>query len=68
MTEDRSLDEVAWIQVGLDAIARNARALKGVVGERVHLTAMVKGNAYGHGPVSVARTCPSGPRAWHLCL
>ena len=60
MTEDRSLDaatqgEVAWIQVDLDAIAHNARALKGLIGERVQLMAVVKANAYGHGAVPVAR-------------
>jgi len=46
---------VTWIEVDLDAIAHNVRALKSHVGPAVELMAVVKGNAYGHGAMPVAR-------------
>ena len=44
-----------WVEVDLDAIADNVRALKAWVGPQVELMAVVKANAYGHGVVPVAR-------------
>jgi alanine racemase len=44
-----------WAEVDLDRLAANVRALKQAAGES-HLLAVVKGNAYGHGAVAVART------------
>ena len=46
---------VTCIEVDLDAIAHNVRALKSHVGPAVELMAVVKGNAYGHGAMPVAR-------------
>jgi len=46
---------LTWAEVDLDAIAHNVRRLKGLIGERVELMAVVKANAYGHGAVPVAR-------------
>lgn len=45
-----------YIEVDLDAIAHNVRALKQHIGPHVILMAVVKANAYGHGAVEVART------------
>ncbi len=45
-----------YVQVNLDAIAHNIRALKTHIGPRVELFAVVKANAYGHGALEVART------------
>ncbi|BCX05988.1 MAG: alanine racemase [Candidatus Roseilinea sp.] len=45
-----------WLEVDLDAIAHNARAVKAVVGEDVALMAVLKADGYGHGAVKVART------------
>ena len=42
-----------WVDVDLDAIAHNVRALSFETGE---LMAVVKADAYGHGDVAVART------------
>lgn len=44
------------LRVDLGAIAHNARVLKGVMGEKVRMMAVVKANAYGHGLIPVART------------
>ncbi len=46
----------SWIEVDLNAIAHNVRAIKQFVGPNVMVNAVVKGNAYGHGIVEVART------------
>ncbi|MBI5949948.1 MAG: alanine racemase [Chloroflexi bacterium] len=44
----------AWIEVDLDAIEANVRALRGWIGPGVELIAVVKANAYGHGVEGVA--------------
>ena len=46
----------SWIEIDLAAIAHNVRTIKQFVGPNVMLNAVVKGNAYGHGAVEVART------------
>ncbi|MEA3460042.1 MAG: alanine racemase, partial [Chloroflexota bacterium] len=52
---DSLYEEVTWAEIDLDAIAYNVRQLKGLIGERVELMAVVKANAYGHGAVPVAK-------------
>jgi len=47
---------ITYIEVDLDAIAHNVRAIKTHIGPDVMLIAVVKANAYGHGAVEVART------------
>jgi len=37
-----------WIEIDLDAIAQNVRNIKTLIGEKIELMAVVKGNAYGH--------------------
>ncbi|NWG16200.1 MAG: alanine racemase [Chloroflexi bacterium] len=46
----------SWIEVDLDALGGNVRALKTFIGDTVALMAVVKADAYGHGAVSVSRT------------
>ncbi len=46
---------VTWADVDLDALAHNVRQVKGFVGDRVQVMAVVKADAYGHGMVPVAR-------------
>lgn len=46
----------SWVEIDLDVLAANARAIKTSIGDGVALMAVVKANAYGHGAVSVART------------
>ncbi|MGA9347788.1 MAG: alanine racemase [Anaerolineae bacterium] len=45
-----------WVEIDLDAIAHNCREIKNWIGERTELAAVIKGNAYGHGIVMVAKT------------
>lgn len=44
-----------WIEVDLDCIAENVRNIRSLIGAR-RLMAVVKGDAYGHGAIEVART------------
>ncbi|MCB9455680.1 MAG: alanine racemase [Anaerolineaceae bacterium] len=46
----------SWVEISLDAIAGNVRAIKQVTGDSVALMAVVKSDAYGHGALSVSRT------------
>lgn len=55
---------LTYIEVDLDAIAHNVRALKAHIGPRVTLIAVVKANAYGHGAVEVARTALQHGAGW----
>jgi alanine racemase len=45
-----------WLEVGLDAIAHNARRIKRCIGPDVALMAVLKADGYGHGAVKAART------------
>jgi alanine racemase len=47
---------LTYVEVNLEAIAHNVRAIKQHIGPRVGLMAVVKANAYGHGALEVART------------
>ncbi|HLO10872.1 MAG TPA: alanine racemase [Pseudoneobacillus sp.] len=44
-----------WAEVDLDAISENIDSLKKLLPKEVHLIAVVKANAYGHGAVQVAK-------------
>ena len=45
-----------YIQIDLEAIAANTRALRQAIAPTPHMMAVVKANAYGHGLTPVART------------
>jgi alanine racemase len=45
-----------WLEIDLDALARNAQRVQQLIGERCALWAVVKADAYGHGAVPVAHT------------
>jgi alanine racemase len=47
-------DRPTWVRIDLDAIAHNIRRLRAIAG--VPLMVVLKGDAYGHGAVRVART------------
>lgn len=57
-------DSRAWIEVSLTAIRRNIEALQNTLGPSIHIMAVVKANAYGHGLVPVAREMLSAGAAW----
>ncbi|WP_078410551.1 alanine racemase [Priestia abyssalis] len=44
-----------WIEVNLDAIENNLRAIRRHIPKKSKIMAVVKANAYGHGSVEVAR-------------
>ncbi len=48
-------ERLAWVEVDLDAVARNVRTLKGLTAAGTLFMAVVKADAYGHGAVQVAR-------------
>jgi alanine racemase len=45
----RALPRLAWLEVDLDILAANARALGGLVGPAARLSIVVKADGYGHG-------------------
>ncbi|TKJ31527.1 MAG: alanine racemase [Chloroflexi bacterium B3_Chlor] len=49
-------DRPTWVEIDLGAIANNVRQLKRMVGDGVGIIATLKGDAYGHGAIKVART------------
>jgi alanine racemase len=49
------LPRSAWIEIDLDAVVSNARLLAGSLPSGIRFEAVVKGDAYGHGAVPVAR-------------
>lgn len=50
------LPRTAWLEIDLDVLVANYRRLQGGLPEGVRLEPVVKGNAYGHGAVPVARS------------
>jgi alanine racemase len=50
--------------IDLGAVGRNVRRVMQVVGPNVRVMAMVKGNAYGHGAVPVARAAVEAGVSW----
>ena len=55
---------LTYARIDLDAIAHNARELKRHVGPSVHLVAVVKANAYGHGALEVAQVALAHGATW----
>ena len=45
----------AWAEVDIDAVKYNIKKLKNYIGKNVKFIAVVKGDAYGHGAVEIAR-------------
>jgi len=55
---------LTYVEIDLDAIAHNARAIKRHIGPAVDLIAVVKANAYGHGALPVAQTALRHGASW----
>lgn len=49
------IDRAAWVEIDLDAIRANTKALKQQIGPRVRLMCAVKADGYGHGAVRCAK-------------
>jgi len=56
----RELKRAAWLEVDLSAIRHNLLAMRGLIGPRVQIMAVIKANGYGHGIVRVAKTAMDG--------
>lgn len=52
----RHADRPTWVEIDLNAIGSNTRHIKSLVGENVQVLVSLKGDAYGHGAIRVART------------
>jgi len=48
-------EPAAWVEVDLDAVAQNVRALKALAPVGCRFMAVVKADAYGHGAAQIAR-------------
>lgn len=55
---------LTWCEVDGEALAHNARVLRGLVGAGARLGVVVKSNAYGHGLVVAARAFLAGGADW----
>lgn len=53
-----------WLEVDLDAVAANVRAIRRLVGHATRVCAVVKADAYGLGAVPVARAALRGGAEW----
>src|SRR5215218_261707 len=53
-----------WIEVDLDAITANVRALKRLVGPSTAIAAVVKADGYGLGATRVARVALAAGAEW----
>ncbi|KAA6452038.1 alanine racemase [Bacillus swezeyi] len=51
----KKLCREVWVEVDLDAIKKNLRAIRHHIPSKSKIMAVVKANAYGHGSVEVAR-------------
>ena len=49
------MSEITWIEVDLNAIEYNLKAIKSMVGSGTKILAIVKADAYGHGAVKVSQ-------------
>jgi len=58
-----SIQQSTWVEVDLDALAANVRALRRQAGAAL-LMAVVKANAYGHGAVPVAEAAVTAGADW----
>jgi alanine racemase len=46
----------SWLEIDLDGLASNVKAMKNLIGHTVALMAVVKADAYGHGAIATSRT------------
>jgi alanine racemase len=56
-----------WIEINRAALIHNIIQLKKVL-NTLHVAAVIKCNAYGHGLISVGRICDDQPEVYMLCV
>lgn len=54
----------AWVEIDLEALADNVRAIKTLLAPQTSLIAVVKADAYGHGVEAVAKTVLQNGADW----
>ncbi|MBD2104370.1 alanine racemase [Leptolyngbya sp. FACHB-261] len=54
----------AWVEVDLNALEHNVRALRGLLKPSTELLAVVKADAYGHGAVTVSQSALAAGATW----
>jgi len=54
----------SWVEVDLDALCHNVRAVRQTVGPNCTVMAVVKAQGYGHGAEAAARAALEGGAAW----
>lgn len=50
-----AIERLAWCEISKKVIEHNVTEIKGSIGPKVKLMAVVKGNAYGHGAIEVSK-------------
>ncbi|MHC4453920.1 MAG: alanine racemase [Planctomycetota bacterium] len=50
------MNEITWVEIDLNAIAHNLKAIKRKAGQGTKVLAIVKADAYGHGAVRTSQT------------
>jgi alanine racemase len=63
-TLDPVVERPCWLEVDLDAVAANVRAMRSLVGPATAICAVVKADAYGLGAVPVAEAAIAGGAEW----
>lgn len=58
------LRQRAWVEIDLNALSHNVRAIKRLISPKTDFMAVVKADAYGHGAVSVAKTAIGAGANW----
>lgn len=53
--ERQAPNRASWLEISRDAIVNNIAVIRGLLKPTTQLMAVVKGNAYGHGAVAVAK-------------
>jgi alanine racemase len=53
--EGKFIGRPVWVEISLAALTHNLKAIRRRIGRRRKILAIVKGNAYGHGAVPVAK-------------
>ncbi len=50
------MNNVTWVEIDLDAVAYNVKAIRKKVGKGIKILAVVKADAYGHGAIEISKT------------
>lgn len=59
---------LSWIEVDSNAVKHNLKEFKKLFGKNVLLMPVIKGNAYGHGLLQMAKICDKAPEVSRICV